>query len=464
MPMNVAQQASGRTTVTPQLAQQIRLLGLSAEDLDSEIAQWLSSNVMLEVDVDDDEAEDEGADAASAEDAAPDAGGELDLDSNWDDSFSPMAGGAERFDTEAPVAQLEAQSPIAELMRDLPLECGSAQQLNAAFTVLAAIDERGWLESDLHELACSSGYGTGELVSALALIRKLAPAGFGARDLSECFRLQLDAMADSAAVRDARRLVEAGIERLAGREITAVQRRLRMDDAEMAEALACLRRLDPHPGRVVTEGAPVYPDVVVARIDGRWTVTLSEFATPRLRVNPSYARVVESAGPGQAALRDQLQEARWLLRGLEQRADTLLRVAHAIFRRQFAFLAGGDEALAPMMLREIAGEVGVHESTVSRVTRGKYVATPRGIFELKHFFGSGFGVGCAASNAAARALVRRFIGSEQPGAPMDDAAIAACLAERGIRVARRTVAKYREAMGIPSARLRAVAQPMALSA
>lgn len=459
MPMNAVQQNSNRTTVTPQLARQIRLLGLSAEDLETEVAQWLASNVMLEFDVAEEEAEDDSLDTDGE-----DSGSELALDSNWDEGYSPMAGSAERFDAPAPVAQPEPQSPMAQLMRDLPLECGSAQQLAAAFTVLAAIDERGWLESDLHELACASGHPTGELVSALALIRKLAPPGFAARDLAESFRLQLDAMADGPAVRDARRLVDAGLERLAGREITTVQRRLRMDDTALAEALACLRRLDPHPGRAATEGVPVYPDVVVAPVDGRWTVTLSEFATPRLRVNPVYARAVEAAGSGQAAMRDQLQEARWLLRGLEQRADTLLRVAHAIFRRQFAFLAGGDEALTPLMLREIAGEVGVHESTVSRVTRGKYVATPRGIFELKHFFGAGFGVGCAASNGAARALVRRFISSERPGAPMDDAAIAACLAERGIRVARRTVAKYRESMGIPPARLRGIAQPLALSA
>lgn len=459
MPMNAVQQPSNRTTVTPQLARQIRLLGLSAEELEAEAAQWLASNVMLEVDVLDEGADDE---AIGAEEE--DAGSELALDSNWDDSYSPMAGGAERFDAPAPVAQPEPQSPVEQLMRDLPLECGSAQQLTAAFVVLAAVDERGWLESDLHELACASGYPTGDLYSALALIRKLAPPGFAARDLAEAFHLQLDALPQDQAVRDARRLVDAGLERLAGREITAVQRRLRMDDAALAAALACLRRLDPHPGRAIAEGAPVYPDVVVAPVDGRWTVTLSEFATPRLRVNPIYARAIEKAGAGQAAMREQLQEARWLLRGLEQRADTLLRVAHAIFRRQFAFLANGDEALSPLMLREIAGEVGVHESTVSRVTRGKYVATPRGIFELKHFFGAGFGVGCAASNGAARALVRRFISSEHPGAPMDDAAIAACLAERGIRVARRTVAKYREAMGIPPARLRGAFQPIALSA
>lgn len=454
MAMNLGQHGGTRTTVTPQLAQQIRLLGMSSEALETEVAQWLASNVMLEPDVDD---EVEAGEPPQAED-----GSELDLDSNWDDSFTPMAGGAERFDSPAPVAEAEPEAPIARLMRELPLECSSARQLNAAFVVLEAIDERGWLESELHELACASGYPTGELVAALALIRKLAPAGFAARDLTECFRLQLQALPESPAARDALRLVEAGLERLAGREIVAVQRKLRLDDAALAAALACLRRLDPHPGRAAGEGAPVYPDVVVACLGGRWTVTLSEFATPRLRINSAYMRAVEGAGP--SAMREQLQEARWLLRGLEQRADTLLRVAHAIFRRQFAFLAAGDEALTPLMLREIAGEVGVHESTVSRVTRGKYVATPRGIFELKHFFGSGFGVGCAASNGAARALVRRFIAGERPGAPLDDAAIAARLAERGIRVARRTVAKYREAMGIPPARLRGVAQPMALSA
>ncbi|MCK5771356.1 RNA polymerase factor sigma-54 [Algiphilus sp.] len=448
-----------RTTVTPQLAQQIRLLGLTSEDLEVEVGQWLASNVMLEVDADD--ADDgEVADDTGNEDAA----GDLALDSNWDDSFTPMSGGAERFDSALPVAAPEPDGVVERLMRDLPVECSSARELHAAFAVLGAIDERGWLEGDLNELACSQGLPTGALIAALALIRKLAPAGFGARDLDECLRLQLDAMPDSAMVRNARALIAVGLERLAGRELLAVQRKLRLDDAAFSEALNCLRRLDPHPGRSAATGAPVLPDVVVARVDGRWTVTLSEFATPRLRINPGYASVVESGAPGSAGLRDQLQEARWLLRGLEQRADTLLKVAHAIFRRQFAFLAGGDEVLAPMMLREIAGEVGVHESTVSRVTRGKYVATPRGIYELKHFFGAGFGADCGASNTAARALVRRFIAGERPDAPLDDAAVAERLAERGIRIARRTVAKYRESLGIPPARMRAAAQPLALSA
>ncbi|MEQ9479212.1 MAG: RNA polymerase factor sigma-54 [Algiphilus sp.] len=459
MRVDFSQQQGGRQTLNPQLAQQIRILGLSAQELEQEVHQWLENNVMLEP-----EGVEHDDEASDAETQAEDAQDEITLDSNWDDGYAPMAGCAGGEDAEVPIAAPEVSDPVARLARELPMECRSPRALAAAFAVLEALDERGWLEEDLHDIACRTGFPTGELVSALALIQKLAPAGFGARDLAECFALQLRAMTPSDAVRDALAIVGAGLERLAGREIGIVQRELRLDDAAFAAALALLRRLDPHPGRASAEGAAVYPDVVVAQLDGRWTVTLSEFATPRLRVNPHYLRALEASAAPAPAMKQQLYEARWFLRGLAQRADTLLKVTHAIFRRQYAFLAGGEEALAPMTLREIAGEVGVHESTVSRVTCGKYVVTPRGIFELKHFFGAGFGVGCAVSNTAARALVRRFVAGEDPRAPLDDAAIATRLAERGIRVARRTVAKYREALGIPPARLRAASQSLAISA
>lgn len=459
MRVDFSQQQSGRQTLNPQLAQQIRILGLSAQELELEVSQWLANNVMLEpesVDADD-------ASSEAEEDAAP-VENEITLDSNWDDNYAPMAGGGQDAELDSPIAAPEVMDPIARLARELPMECRTPRELSAAFTVLEAIDERGWLEEELHEIAQRTGFPTGELVSALALIQKLAPAGFGARDLQDCFAMQLRAMPPSTVVRDALAVVGAGMERLAGREIGTVQRQLRLSDPAFADALSLLRRLDPHPGRAVSEGAAIYPDVVVAQIDGRWTITLSEFATPRLRVNPSYVRALEESTAPAPALKQQLHEARWFLRGLAQRAETMLKVTHAIFRRQYAFLAGGEEALAPMTLREIAGEVGVHESTVSRVTSGKFVITPRGVFELKHFFGAGFGVGCSASNTAARALVRRFVASEDPSTPLDDAAIATRLAERGIRVARRTVAKYREALGIPPARLRAASQSLAISA
>ncbi|MHA7833315.1 MAG: RNA polymerase factor sigma-54 [Algiphilus sp.] len=459
MRVDFSQQQSGRQALNPQLAQQIRILGLSAQELEQEVHQWLANNVMLEP-----EAGDLDEEAVEDDAVAETVDNDITLDSNWDDGYSPMAGTASGEELDVPLAAPDVTDPIARLARELPMECRNPRALAAAFAVLEAIDDRGWLEEDLHEIACRTGFPTGELVSALALIQKLAPAGFGARDLAECFAMQLRAMTPSDAVRDALAIVGAGMERLAGREIGTVQRELRLDDAAFAEALALLRRLDPHPGRAAVEGAAIYPDVVVAQIDGRWTITLSEFATPRLRVNPAYVRALEASATPAPAMKQQLHEARWFLRGLAQRAETLLKVTHAIFRRQYAFLAGGEEVLAPMTLREIAGEVGVHESTVSRVTCGKYVITPRGIFELKHFFGAGFGLGCAVSNTAARALVRRFVAGEDPRAPLDDAAIATRLAERGIRVARRTVAKYREALGIPPARLRAASQSLAISA
>lgn len=455
MAMQAVQQFTTRGQMTPRLAQQIRLLGLSTQDLELEIRQWLDNNVMLEVDADEPEVTD---------DSDVDAGDELDLDSNWDDAYTPMAGTAQQaFDGAPQLAAAEAEAPMDILVRDLPLECHSAEQLQASFAILEHVDERGWLEHDLPHIAAASGHAPGALVSALALIRRIAPPGFAARSLEECFLLQLEAMPQDNSVAAARKLIGLGLERLARRELEQVRRAARLDAETFAAALQLLRKLDPHPGKASIEAPAVLPDVVVARIDQRWTVTLSEFAAPRLRINGDYVRALERSGNSGSAMRRQLTEARWLLRGLEQRADTLLRVAHAVFARQFAFLEGGDEALQPLTLRDIAAEVGVHESTVSRVTSAKYALTPRGVFELKHFFTGSYGTESQASHAAARAMVRRLIAAEDSDTPLDDAAIARVLAERGIQLARRTVAKYREGMGIPPARLRGVTQ-LALTA
>jgi RNA polymerase sigma-54 factor len=459
MKTTVGVQLGQRAGITPQLVQQIRLLSLSGVEIEQEVAQWMATNVMLEqyeaAELDDAEE----AEAADGEREVIDE--ELALDSNWDDVNVPMACGCRGEDDgdERPVAAAENVDPVACLLRELPVEARNARELAAAMAILDAVDERGWLDVSLREIAARSGIDEGCLLSALALIRRLAPAGFAATDLAECFTLQLECMPESNARDTALAIVAEGIERLARRELEAVRRAVRATPEAFAEALSLLRRLDPHPGRARVSAQMVVPDVVVRRRDGRWTVELSAAATPRVRINAGYAQVVDGLGREGAAMRQQLNEARWLLKGLEMRADTLLRVAHAIFARQFAFLAGGDEALHPLTLREIAEQVGVHESTVSRVTTAKYVDTPRGLFELKHFFGSGLaGTDANACNTAARAWVRRLIEQEPRSAPLDDGAIAAHLAGQGIRIARRTVAKYREGFGIPPARLRGAAR------
>jgi RNA polymerase sigma-54 factor len=299
-----------------------------------------------------------------------------------------------------------------------------------------------------------------ELQIALRHVQNLEPTGVGARDVAECLVLQLKAMPEDTPQRAAAiELVSRHLDTLAARDFNRLRRLLGVDEDELREIHALILTLDPKPGRSFGGGDVRYvvPDVVVRKIGARWTASLNRDAMPRLRVNKMYADILQaSRGNGGKHLAGQLQEARWLIKNVQQRFDTILRVTQAIVDRQKNFFEHGEVAMRPLVLREIAESVGLHESTISRVTTQKYMLTPRGIFELKYFFGSHVSTdtGGACSATAIRALIRQLVAAEDGRKPLSDHRISDILAQQGIQVARRTVAKYREAMHIQPANLR----------
>jgi len=336
--------------------------------------------------------------------------------------------------------------------------------------LIEALDEDGYLTQTLEELADLLPEGLGEdreelmeeLAIALKHVQNLDPPGIGAGSPKECLDLQLRALPASP-VRDlARRVVGEHLEKLAARDFARIKKSLGCDDESLRVAQDLIRSLNPRPG---AQFAPldtryVVPDVVVRKVRGAWKAALNNEAMPRLRINRLYADILQSQRSGRAAgnagLAGQLQEAKWLIKNVQQRFDTILRVGQAIVDRQRAFFDHGEVAMRPLTLREIADTVGLHESTISRVTTQKYLASPRGIFELKYFFGSHVATdtGGAASSTAIRALIKQLVGAEDGHKPLSDARIAEVLGEQGIVVARRTVAKYRESLSIPPVNLR----------
>jgi RNA polymerase sigma-54 factor len=299
-----------------------------------------------------------------------------------------------------------------------------------------------------------------ELQIALRHVQNLEPTGVGARDVVECLVLQLKAMPGDMPHRAAAiELVSKHLDTLAARDFNRLRRLLGVDEGELREIHALILTLDPKPGRCFGVGDVRYvvPDVVVRKIGGRWTASLNRDAMPRLRINKMYADILQASREnGGKHLAGQLQEARWLIKNVQQRFDTILRVTQAIVDRQKNFFEHGEVAMRPLVLREIAESVGLHESTISRVTTQKYMLTPRGIFELKYFFGSHVSTdtGGACSATAIRALIKQLVAAEDGRKPLSDHRISDILAQQGIQVARRTVAKYREAMHIQPANLR----------
>jgi RNA polymerase sigma-54 factor len=330
--------------------------------------------------------------------------------------------------------------------------------------LIDALDEDGFLTSSLEEivelLPDELEIGLEDLAIALKYLQSFEPVGVGARNIGESLALQLRALPDNTPCRAAAvRVVEGHLDLLANRDVTRLRRLLQCDDAMVRSIRELIRTLNPRPGSAFakTEANYVVPDVVVRKVRGHWSASLNEAAMPKLRVNRIYADILaRSRDASNQQLAAQLQEAKWLIRNVQQRFETILRVAQAIVDRQRRFFEHGDVAMRPMVLREIADMLGLHESTISRVTTQKYMLTARGTYELKYFFGSHVATdtGGAASATAIRALIRQLIGAEDPRTPLTDSKIAEVLGEQGILVARRTVAKYREALAIPPVNLR----------
>lgn len=431
-----------RQTVTPQLAQSIRFLQLDTPALLAELTRALAQNVMLERS---DDAGDGDGDDASPDDAGDD-------EREWDEYLADLhSGRAPEHEHE----QAEAAPGLqVRLLRALAQENLTPRLRAAACAVLEAVDESGRLATPLGELSRAHGLPLALLGRGLAVLRSLAPTGYAAGSTQECIRLQLHAQPPSAERDDALAILDAGLLDTEHFDPEGLCTRLGFDAARFSRALERLRVLDLHPGSEDDDPQPIVPDLIVTQYGGRWRIDLHPALRPRIGINRGYERLLAESHEHHAALQGQLQDARSLLRGIAMRNDTLLRTARAILHHQFAFLTGGDAALRPLKLREIADAIGMHESTVSRVTTGKYMQTPRGVFELRHFFTVTLRGDDMASAARAKARLRALVDQEPPDAPLSDAQLASALTRDGIRIVRRTVAKYRQAMHIPTAALR----------
>lgn len=450
--------------LTPQLLQSIRLLQLTAPQLEQELRQALERNPLLEQDEDDEageaplESHDAELEAAAVEAAS--------FDELPDPAFlsGGSAGGSMDDDGMARIAAGSSTDPRVRLLQELAMEW-DAGDLPLAQWWLDHCDDRGYLEGPVDELARD---GAGVLAidaAALLYVRQRLLAGpwpgMAAADPAECLHAQLARLPDSPACLLARRIVSEHLDLLARHDHAALAKAAGTDAEAVAEACGLILSLRPQPVEEALDApdGAIIPDVVVRHLDGAWRVAVNTRGTPRVRVS-AHCEAALSGASGHAELRGLLEEARWLVRGVAMRDDTLLRTARVLVERQAAFLARGEEALVPLTLREVAEEIGMHESTVSRITTGKYIQTPRGTFELKRLFAVRL-EGAEVSGAAVKAMVKRLIDDEPPHAPLADDTIAALLARRGIRIARRTVAKYRDQLQIGPARSRRrPAQPM----
>jgi RNA polymerase sigma-54 factor len=467
--------------MTPQLQQAIRLLQMPTLDLQAHLAEVLESNVMLEQEEPEpEEAADFelGAHFTAAEPPTEDFGStepvEVEVvDQPWADRTGTGSDAARAEDDEERTRDLadeRGESLREHLLGQLELLGLSDDDLAVAVALVDAIDDDGYLVETLAEVAQNLArdgihtYDDEEIERVLLLVQKLEPAGVGARDLAECLQLQLAGLdRGTPGLALAHHIITRHLRLLAQRDLAPLRRALEADaeaaplpkdEETLAAAVALVRACHPKPGSLVSAVLPEYvvPDALVRRTARGWSVELNGRALPRLRVNQDYAGLLGRGSSGHATLRTQLQEARWLLKSLEIRHDTLLKVARAIVERQSEFLAQGEEHMKPMILKDISAAIGMHESTVSRVTSGKYLHTPRGVFELRYFFSSQVegDDGAGTSSTAIRAKIRRLIRDEPPGEPLSDGRIAELLSAQGIPVARRTVAKYREALGIAS--------------
>ena len=465
MKTSVSVQLGQQLHLTPQLLQSIRLLQLDAQQLQMEVARALEQNPMLELDEEaaaaagdaNDPAATAALDHASVETAAFD---ELPESSMWDVAGASWSGEGE--DRMHRIAEPGSSDPCVRALQRLELELDGPQLEIAGFW-LEHCDDAGYLDGDHEALllrACARFDVSAERIEAVRQrLLHGEPAGMAARDLHECLQAQLAALPAPCPGRTlAARILDHCLPALAAHDHAAIARQLQADEGDVAEAVRLVLSLQPRPAQAESESGDagyIIPDVVVWQADRQWRVALNPATAPKLAVNGSYERALAQAGEseGSTRLRELLQEARWLTRGLSMRYDTLLRTTRVIVERQAAFLERGDEAMAPLTLKEVADEIGMHESTVSRITSGKYVQTPRGTFELKHFFAVRL-EGANVSGAAVKAMVRRLIESEPTTRPLADDAIAALLARQGVHIARRTVAKYREQMSIAPARER----------
>lgn len=459
---------SQQLAMTPQLQQAIRLLQLSTLELQQELQQALESNPLLEQidtheEIDTRETQDsETLDTADAleQKEMPE---ELPLDASWDTIYTagtPSGTSGDYIDDELPVYQGETTQTLQDyLMWQVELTPFSDTDRAIATSIVDAVDETGYLTVPLEDILESIGdeeIDIDEVEAVLKRIQRSDPVGVAAKDLRDCLLIQLSQFDKTTPwLEEARLIISDHLDLLANHDFRTLMRVTRLKEDVLKEAVNLIQSLDPRPGQSIQTGEPEYviPDVLVRKHNGHWTVELNSDSIPRLQINQHYASMCNNArndGDSQF-IRSNLQDAKWLIKSLESRNDTLLRVSRCIVEQQQAFFEQGEEYMKPMVLADIAQAVEMHESTISRVTTQKYLHSPRGIFELKYFFSSHVNTegGGEASSTAIRALVKKLIAAENPAKPLSDSKLTSLLSEQGIMVARRTVAKYRESLSIP---------------
>lgn len=481
-------------TMTPQLQQAIKLLQLSTLDLQQEIQEALESNPLLEMDENQTtssestpdnleeafsaNASDNNSEVASldgSEDSAPtideissaeglaktDIPEELNNDTTWDDNFSAgTSSGSVGPASEDYTYQGETKDSIQDhLIWQMELTPFTETDKTIAIAIIEAIDEAGYLTVSAEEILESVGIEDLELDEVEVVLKRINvfdPIGVAARSIPECLLIQLNQFSsDTPWLAESKLAVSEYIDLLGNRDYRQLMRKLRLKEEQLREVIRLIQTLDPRPGDSVIKSEEQYviPDVSVEKKNGRWTVELNPDTAPKLSVNQQYAAMSRSmkSSTDSQFIRSNLQEAKWFIKSLESRNDTLLKVSNCIVQRQQGFFEHGPEAMRPMVLNDIAEAVDMHESTISRVTTQKYMHTPRGIFELKYFFSSHVSTenGGECSSTAIRELIKKLVSAEIPAKPLSDSKMADILAEQGIKVARRTIAKYRESLSIP---------------
>ena len=442
-------------TLTPQVQQALKLLQMSALEFAQEMEEALSSNPFLEENPDVPAAQ---RDAAGTEDIV------LPQESYSQESYSGSGASSDREQDDWGGGAEIAPTLQQHLREQLMISQMGERDRVLAHMIVDSLDDDGYFKMSFDDLAAlvppELDVPAEDFLAALKLVQSLDPAGVGARTLEECLCLQIHALPEDTPYRDVALAICRGhLGLLANREWARLQHAVGCDEDTLHDARALIRSLDPRPGHRF--GAPearyVVPDVIVKKVRDRWMALINPASMPRVRLNRSYADAASQRGNGaNPSLARHLQEARWLLRSIEQRFTTIQRVAEAIVTRQRGFFEYGEVAMKPLTLKLIAGELGLHESTVCRVTNNKYMATPRGLFEFKHFFSRRLATenGGAASATAVRAVMKELIAAEDPKAPLSDAELARLLAQQGLRVARRTITKYRALMRMPSVDVR----------
>ncbi|AFV84307.1 MULTISPECIES: RNA polymerase factor sigma-54 [Alteromonas] len=475
---------SQQLTMTPQLQQAIKLLQLSTLDLQQEIQEALDSNPLLEVEEGNDEPQVEknnidsddsvteasataSSDTLEAGDALEknDLPDELPIDSTWDEYYSASSAPAPGpSNDDEQIFQGETTEDIQEhLSWQMRLTHFSDTDRAIATAIIDSIDESGYLTVTLEDILdavnsedMEEPIEMDEIECVLKRIQMFDPIGSGSRSPQECLMVQLRQFSeDTPWLNEAKQLIEEYSDLLSSKDYRTLMRKSRLKEDQLREAMRLLQTLNPRPGSALVTKEPEYviPDVSVAKKNGRWVVELNPDSLPKLSVNQQYAAMSRRAKNSSDSqfIRSHMQEAKWFIKSLESRNETLMKVANCIVQQQMGFFEHGPEMMKPMVLNDVAEMVDMHESTISRVTTQKYMHTPRGIFELKYFFSSHVATdsGGECSSTAIRALIKKLVAAEKPSKPLSDSKIASLLAEQGIKVARRTIAKYRESLSIP---------------